>query len=68
MYLKIKFLIMTKPTVKARERYGTNSLDLTLPSEIKKKYSINKGDLFKVEVKNEDNELKLVYTLIYKNE
>ena len=34
---------MTKPTVKARERHGSNSLDLTLPASIIKEFSLNKG-------------------------
>lgn len=60
---------MSKPIIKARKRQGTNSLDFTLPTEIKKKYHINPGDLFKVEtIKNKKEELKIVYTLIYKNE
>lgn len=59
---------MTKQTVKARERHGSNSLDLTLPANIVKNYSLNKGDIFKVELINNDDELKLIYTLVYKNE
>ncbi len=54
-------------TVKARERHGTNSLDITLPAELKKKYGISKGDIFKIDVTNEDNILKFTYTLIFKN-
>lgn len=60
--------MMTNPTVKARERHGTHSLDLTLPSEIRKKYSINKGDIFKVEVDENNGSLKITYTLIFKND
>lgn len=52
--------------VKARERQGTSSLDLTLPADIKKEYGLSKGDVFKVEVIKEDNEFKLIYELIYK--
>ena len=59
---------MVNHVVKSRERQGTNSLDLTLPAEIKKEYSINGGDLFKVTVsENEDKELVIKYTLVYKN-
>lgn len=58
---------MTIHTVKARERHGSNSLDLTLPSRIIKEFSINKGDIFKVEAIEEDDEFKLVYTLVFKN-
>lgn len=65
---KIKFLFMVKPTVKARERHGSSSLDLTLPANFVKKFSLNKGDIFKVESEYVDDELKLIYTLVYKNE
>ncbi len=54
-------------TVKARERHGTNSLDITLPAELKKEYGISKGDIFKIDVTTEDNTIKFIYTLIFKN-
>lgn len=54
-------------TVKARERQGTNSLDLTLPAELKKKYDLSKGDIFKIEVIQDDDILKITYKLIFKN-
>lgn len=59
---------MTKTTVKARERQGTNSLDLTLPARIVKKFSLNKGDIYKVDAIEDDGEFKIVYTLVFKNE
>ena len=59
---------MAKQTVKARERYGSNSLDLTLPSRIIKEFSLNKGDIYKVDTIEENGEFKIVYTLIFKNE
>lgn len=59
---------MTKITVKARERYGTNSLDLTLPSRLVKKHSLNKGDIYKVEAIEDSGEFKIVYTLVFKND
>lgn len=59
---------MVNHIVKSRERQGTNSLDLTLPAEIKKEYCINGGDLFKVTVaETKDSELVIKYTLVYKN-
>ncbi len=51
--------------VKARERQGTSSLDLTLPADINKKYDLKPGDVFKVEV-SQDKEFKIIYRLIYK--
>lgn len=58
---------MDNKTVKARERQGSNSLDLTLPTEIRKKYNISKGDIFKITVKEDDDNLKIIYELVYKN-
>lgn len=59
---------MKNNIVKARERQGTSSFDLTLPTEISKKYFINKGDVFKVEAEYVNNNLEIKYSLIYKNE
>lgn len=56
---------MENYTVKAREHPGTNSLDLTLPAKITKKYNLSKGDIFKVEVLEENDTLIIKYTLIY---
>lgn len=58
---------MTKLTVKARERQGSTSLDLTLPASLVKKFSIKKGDIFKIESIDGEN-LKVVYTRVFKNE
>ena len=41
---------MMKHIVKARKKTKNKFLDLTLPVEIRKKYSINHGDLFKIDV------------------
>jgi len=59
---------MGKDIVKARERHGTPSLDLTLPSNIRNKYKIKGGDVFKVESFEKNGDLRIVYTLVYKNE
>lgn len=53
--------------VKVRSRQGTSSKDLTIPAELAKEYNIVQGDVFKPEVIFENNELKIVYSLIYKN-
>lgn len=63
-----RFLFMTKLTVKARERHGSNSLDLTLPASIIKEFSLNKGDIYKVEAIEDNGNFKVVYSLIFKNE
>lgn len=60
--------IMKNYTVKARQRYGSNSIDLTLPASIRKEYSINHGDIFKISPIEKDDVLTLEYRLIYHNE
>lgn len=58
---------MTK-IIKARERQGTKSLDITIPTEIQQDYDINKGDVFKIDVVNVDNDIKIIYTRIFKEQ
>ena len=57
---------MADKTVKVRGRHGTKSLDITIPAELSEKFDINAGDLFKVNVSNEDDILIITYELIYK--
>lgn len=64
----LRLLFMTKLTVKARERHGSNSLDLTLPASIIKEFSLNKGDLYKVEAIDDNGTFKIVYSLIFRND
>lgn len=64
----LRFLVMTKLTVKARERHGSNSLDLTLPASIIKEFSLNKGDIYKVEAIEDNGNFKIVYSLIFRND
>lgn len=59
---------MKNNIVKARERHGTSSLDLTIPAKIKNNECISGGDLFKVESIIKDDKLQIIYTRIYKNE
>jgi hypothetical protein len=51
--------------VKSRLHYGSNSLDLTIPSEVVKTFKISPGDVFKLVVNNENNSLVLKYERIY---
>ena len=60
-----KYNLMKDYTVKARQRQGTKSIDLTLPADISKEYSISMGDIFKIDPVFENDTLKLEYTLIY---
>jgi len=48
---------MKKISVKAREHYGSKSLDLTIPVELKEKYDIRAGDVFEIEVVERGQEL-----------
>lgn len=57
---------MTNNIVKVRGRQGTKSLDITIPAKLSEKYNIEAGDLFKVEINNEDETLIIEYELIYK--
>ncbi|WP_409200032.1 hypothetical protein [Methanobrevibacter sp. DSM 116169] len=58
---------MKNYTIKARERQGTKSMDLTLPVDVIKKYDLKSGDIYKIEINDENNELKITYKLVYKN-
>lgn len=54
-------------TVKARIRHGAESLDLTIPVEIVREENINEGDIFEVQV-IEDDEIILKYKRVYEND
>jgi len=52
-------------TVKSRLHHGSNSLDLTIPSDIVKSMKINPGDVFRLLVKEENDHLVLQYERVY---
>nr|WP_320160466.1 AbrB/MazE/SpoVT family DNA-binding domain-containing protein [uncultured Methanoregula sp.] len=52
-------------TVKSRLHHGSNSLDLTIPSEIVKSRKINPGDVFRLVVTGEGDDLVLQYERVY---
>lgn len=54
--------------VKARVHHGSESLDITIPAELKREYGISPGDLFLVSIEEEDGELTLEYERIHKQE
>ena len=56
-----------KPTVKARVHYGTESLDITIPTQVCKENKIREGDIFSVDVFEERNQLVLKYTRVFEN-
>ena len=51
--------------VKSRLHHGSNSLDLTIPSEVAKTMKINPGDVFRLVVKEEKGNLVLQYESVY---
>jgi len=53
-------------TVKSRFHYGSNSLDLTIPSDVVKTMKINPGDVFRLIVREEKGNLVLQYERVYK--
>jgi hypothetical protein len=55
-------------TVKARGRHGTSSLDLTIPTELMREHGISEGDVFLVEVDEQDDELTISYQRIHEAE
>ncbi len=52
-------------TVKARLHHGSNSLDITIPSDIATNMKINPGDIFRLVVKEEKGNLVLQYERVY---
>lgn len=52
---------MKRITVKSRQRHGTESLDLTLPSKIRKKYNFSDGDIFEVKVVEKNEKVEIIY-------
>ncbi|MFA5267567.1 MAG: AbrB/MazE/SpoVT family DNA-binding domain-containing protein [Methanoregula sp.] len=51
--------------VKSRFHYGSNSLDITIPSEVVKTMKVNPGDVFRLLVKEEKGNLVLQYERVY---
>lgn len=53
--------------VKVRGRHGTKTLDITIPAKISKEYDIHAGDVFKVGIVKENDSIKIIYELVYKD-
>ena len=53
--------------VKARRHYGSESLNLTIPAEVRRELDINVGDVFVVEHEQEGDTLILKYRRILKS-
>ena len=55
---------MKRITVKSRQRHGTDSLDLTLPAKIRKKYNFSDGDIFEVNVVEKEGKVEIIYSAL----
>ena len=56
-----------KFTVKARAHHGTDSLDITIPTQVCKENKINEGDVFSLEIAGDGKLTVLKYTRIFEN-
>lgn len=57
---------MMSHTVKAREHYGADSLDLTIPTEVVREYDLSVGDILEVTVEEDDEEIEICYELVHR--
>jgi bifunctional DNA-binding transcriptional regulator/antitoxin component of YhaV-PrlF toxin-antitoxin module len=55
-----------RKTVKARRKYGANSLDLTIPADLCRELDLNVGDVFEVSHEERDGRIQLHYLKVYK--
>lgn len=53
-------------TVKARRKYGANSLDLTIPASACSELDIKVGDVFEIVSEVNDGKVCLNYIKVYK--
>jgi len=54
-------------TVKAREHYGADSLDLTIPTSVVEEYDLSPGDIFEVTVEEDGDEITVSYELVHRS-
>jgi len=55
-------------TVKAREHYGADSLDLTIPTSFVNENSLSPGDIFEVTIKKQNKEEIIIsYELVHRS-
>lgn len=55
-------------TVKARERHGSPSLDLTIPADVVREEDVSQGDVFEFTFESKEDELVLTYRRVYSSE
>lgn len=54
-------------TVKARNHYGADSLDLTIPTDMVREYELSPGDIFEVTVEKTENSATISYELVHRS-
>lgn len=54
-------------TLKARDHHGADSLDVTIPVDAVREFSINQGDVFELEAEEQDGDLVLRYRRVYES-
>ena len=52
-------------TVKAREKQGARSLDLTVPAAVVDEFKVSSGDVFAITIDEGSEELILTYRRVY---
>jgi hypothetical protein len=55
-----------RPTVRAREHRGTNSLDLTVPASVCEEFGVKAGDVFEVSPSESTGQLSMTYRRVYR--
>lgn len=58
--------MMTK-TVKAREHYGADSLDLTIPTSVVEEHDLSPGDIFEVTIEESGDDITVSYKLVHQS-
>lgn len=53
-------------TVKAREHYGAESLDLTIPTDVVREHDLSPGDVFEITIEGDGEEVVVSYELVHK--
>ena len=59
-------MVQKEITVKSRFHFGSTSLDLTIPSDVAKSNGINPGDIFRLVIREEKDNLVLQYERVYR--
>jgi bifunctional DNA-binding transcriptional regulator/antitoxin component of YhaV-PrlF toxin-antitoxin module len=54
-------------TVKAREHYGADSLDLTIPTSVVEEHDLSPGDIFEITVEEEGEDIAISYKLVHRS-